>query len=58
MLPEPLLIVIVIIGIITAILVMDTMRSVFNYLMKRQTKQTTPLSACDETKNVQIVCIV
>lgn len=56
MLPTPLIIVIVIIGIITAILVIDTMKSVFNYLTKRQTKTTRPpLSECDETKSVQII---
>ena len=59
MLPTPLLIVIVIIGIITAILVIDTMKSVFNYLTKRQTKTTRPpLSACDETKKIQIECVL
>ena len=58
MLPTPVIMVIVIISIITAILVIDSMMSVFNYLTKRQTKTTRPpLSACDETKCVQIVSV-
>jgi len=55
MLPIPLLIVIGIMGIVTSIFVVDAMKSVFNYLMKRQTKINLSLSACDETKSVQII---
>jgi hypothetical protein len=58
MLPVPLLIIIGIVGAITAILVIDSIISVFKYYMiKRRTKNTPPLNSCDESNNVQIIVL-
>jgi hypothetical protein len=53
MIPLPLLIVVCIIGIVTAAIVIETVVSVVRSIVSRRAKPTSPLSACEMTSSTR-----
>ena len=51
MIPLPLLIVICIIGIVAAVIVIDTVVGVVRNITRQRAKPTNPLSACEMTSS-------
>jgi hypothetical protein len=53
MIPLPLLIVVCIIGIVTAAIIVDAGASVVRSIVRHRAKPTTPLSACEMTSSTR-----